>query len=203
MSLECKLNSQESCNFYICLTLAFLGILYIFPKIPLTMTDGDGRKVFDDRSRWRRTAIKVATIGGNRGISVFLPRNNIAFLWKCWIPMEGWECWIPMRDNNVFGALFLFWNAIFSDFFFKPCNKHGNPRFLYHILEYIKICPHTKCPHRTLKSCFDIYLYTSLIRKIWSTSLGSVWFDHFLFLFSLKIENIDGNMFGWILLKIF
>ena len=161
--------------------MAFQGILYIFPKIPLTMTNGDDRKVADDSSWWWRTAIEAATIGGNRGISIFLPRNNVAFLWKCWIPMEGWKCWIPMRDDNIFGALFLFWNAIFPDFFFKPCNKHGNPRFLYHIPEYIKICPHTKRPHRTLKSCFDIYLYTSLIRKIWSTSLYIVFLEFFTY----------------------
>ena len=34
-------------------------------------------------------------------------------------------------------------------------------------------------------------------------SLGGVWFDHFLFSFSLKTENTTENMFGWMLLKIF
>ena len=33
--------------------------------------------------------------------------------------------------------------------------------------------------------------------------LGGVWFDCFLFSFSLKIENSDENVFGWISKNIF
>jgi len=33
--------------------------------------------------------------------------------------------------------------------------------------------------------------------------LGGVWFGCFLFSFSLKIENDDGNVFGWISVFIF
>jgi len=34
-------------------------------------------------------------------------------------------------------------------------------------------------------------------------SKGDVWFGCFLFSFSLKIENGDGNVFGWIFVFIF
>ena len=36
-----------------------------------------------------------------------------------------------------------------------------------------------------------------------SEKLGGVWFDCFLFSFSLKIENGDENVFGWIFENIF
>jgi len=34
-------------------------------------------------------------------------------------------------------------------------------------------------------------------------NLGGVWFDCFLFSFSLEIENGDGNAFGWFFENIF
>ena len=34
-------------------------------------------------------------------------------------------------------------------------------------------------------------------------NLGGVWFDYFMFSFSLEIENGDENMFGWISIFIF
>ena len=46
---------------------------------------------------WR---LGVVALGGNKGILVFLPRDNIPFPWKCWIPMG--------RGGNVFWGFFFY-----------------------------------------------------------------------------------------------
>ena len=49
--------------------------------------------------------------GGDKGILVFLPRDNISFPWDCWIPMGGSE--------NDFSPIFFLGNAILLGNFFQ------------------------------------------------------------------------------------